>query len=105
MSRDARAFIVVKMETPGQAGAVQLVRHLETQAIVGFNHACPCGCGNWSWMRIQPEGSFPTWTIQSGSFDDLATLTLSPSIGIKPQDAQGRYHWHGFLENGVFVER
>ena len=103
MSRDARAFVVEKMEVPGQAGAVHVVRR---EGIVqGFNHACPCGCGNWSWMRIEQQTGLPFWTIQGGSFDDLATLTLSPSIGIKPQDEQGRYHWHGFLEAGVFVER
>lgn len=105
MSRDARAFIVDKMEMPGQAGAVHLVRHPETKTVVGFNHACPCGCGMWSWMRIESQSGFPHWEITAGSFDDLATLTLAPSIGIRPQNAQGQYHWHGFLENGVFVER
>ncbi len=30
--------------------------------------------------------------------------TLAPSIGIGRQEGGG-YHWHGYLENGEFVER
>ena len=37
-----------------------------------------------------------TWRCVSGSFDNVATLTLEPSI---QKNCCG---WHGYLRNGVF---
>ena len=52
--------------------------------------ACP-GCGQFGSAR---EGA--RWTVQSGSLDDVTTLTLSPSI------QKSCCGWHGYLRNGVF---
>lgn len=51
---------------------------------------CP-GCGE---MGSPRNGA--RWTIEAGSFDDVSTLTLSPSI------AKSCCGWHGYLRNGVF---
>lgn len=105
MPRNAQSFVVDKMEYPSKAGAVMFVRHPDKDLVVGFSHACPCGCGQWSFIRLNPEGWAPdTIPFWNRTGDDLH-MTLTPSIGIKPQDKNGAYHWHGYLENGVFVER
>lgn len=80
-----------------------LIKHHDTNEVIGFNHGCPCGCGMWSFIRLNNKDvpTFQKWDLVSG--DDLH-MTLKPSIGIKPL-VDGKYHWHGFLENGVFVER
>lgn len=104
MPRNVQSFLVDKMEYPGKPGAVQIVRHPDRPLVVGFNHSCPCGCGQWSFIRLNAEGWAPgagqIWTLKSG--DDLH-MTLSPSIGIHPI-TNGSYHWHGYLRNGVFEE-
>lgn len=53
---------------------------------------CP-KCGQ---MGSPREGQ--KWTVTGGSFDDVTTLTLSPSI------AKSCCGWHGYLRNGVFEE-
>ena len=58
---------------------------------------CP-GCGQWGGVQAfappkRPEG----WEIVSGTLDDPAALTLSPSI-----HCVGCCGWHGYLRNGVF---
>lgn len=52
--------------------------------------SCP-GCG-----RMGSPRTGATWTATSGSFDDVTTLTLSPSI------AKSCCGWHGYLRAGVF---
>lgn len=96
-------FIVPNIEWQAQPGAVAIVRHKDTGKVVGYNHSCPCGCGMWSWIRIDPQEGFPSWNVDSGDPSDPTTITLSPSIGIWPFE-QGQYHWHGYLRNGEFVE-
>lgn len=51
---------------------------------------CP-GCGQAGSPR---DGAH--WTAEQGSFADVSTLTLSPSI------AKSCCGWHGYLKNGVF---
>lgn len=65
-------------------------------------HGCPCGCGITSCISYRGKGwdGHPEWDVEGV----WPKLTLSPSIGIKPM-VDGKYHWHGFLEAGVFVER
>lgn len=108
MPRNAKLFIVDNMDSPGVPGAIQPVYWNDSDLVVGFNHACPCGCGAWSWIRLHnPEGAkFDRWLVMEGKIPgDIEHLRLSPSIGIRPKDAAGRYHWHGYIENGSFVER
>lgn len=52
---------------------------------------CP-GCGEVGSPR---EGA--AWTATAGSFEDVTTLSLSPSI------LKSCCGWHGHLVNGVFV--
>lgn len=109
--RNAQSFIVETMEVPGRPGAIQFVRNDVKNLVAGFNHACPCGCGAWSFIRLNAEswapGTVPIWN-RAPEGDDLH-MTLSPSIGIhgptRTHQPGSPYHWHGFLENGVFVER
>ena len=51
---------------------------------------CP-GCGAMGSPRREAA-----WTAPSGSFDDVTTLTLNPSI------AKECCGWHGYLRNGIF---
>ena len=53
--------------------------------------ACP-GCGEIGSPR---DGAH--WTAVKGSFADVTTLTLMPSI------AKSCCSWHGYLVSGVFV--
>jgi hypothetical protein len=102
--RNAVSFLVEKMEYPGKPGAVRPIYHPDTKALMGINHGCPCGCGLWSWLRLNNADclTFQKWDIQ-GQSADVLRLTLTPSIGIRPITA-GKYHWHGYLKNGVFEE-
>lgn len=100
--RNTVSFLVDKMEWPGKAGAVRPVYLPDSDVLAGINHACPCNCGLWSWLRLNNDScpSFQKWDMQGG---DLLHLTLTPSIGIKPI-TDGKYHWHGYLTAGVFEE-
>jgi hypothetical protein len=62
-------------------------------AELGPNSWCLCcpGCGELGSPR---EGA--KWTATSGSFEDVTTLTLSPSI------QKSCCGWHGYLRGGVF---
>lgn len=107
MARNATAFIVDKITPDTKPGAIKLVIG-EELTVRGFEHNCPCGCGSLSYMGIDRRFNTEqaTWKVESGSFHDIAMLTLSPSIGIgRSQGLNGGFHWHGFLENGVFVEK
>lgn len=68
----------------------------------GIAHNCPCGCGMVGSLgfRGMTGDAKHEWDI-SGEWPNV---TLSPSIGIHGIGL-GQYHWHGYLENGVFVER
>ena len=57
-----------------------------------FVIACP-RCGQLGAPR---EGQ--VWKATQGSFDDVTTLSLEPSI------AKSCCGWHGYLRNGKFVE-
>ncbi len=101
MGRDAVAF-----EAPREcrdAGAYRFIRFADDETPSGIIHACPCGCGGATalYFRGRNRNGGQEWSVVG----TWPKVTLSPSIGIPPKDAQGRYHWHGFLENGVFVER
>jgi Family of unknown function (DUF6527) len=69
---------------------------------MGIVHACPCGCGGQSamWFAGLADAGGPEWHVDG----EWPKVTLTPSIGIGRQP-EGGYHWHGFLENGEFVER
>lgn len=107
MARNAKSFLVDELKMPGQPGAVHIVRGWKDDnkhLIMGMNHCCPCGCGNWSFMRFEAYGFPNFWGPQPKDGDDLTKLTLTPSIGIHPLADGGAYHWHGFLRDGVFEE-
>lgn len=103
-ARNAKSFIVEDVKWPGAAGAIYPVGHGEKAGeFAGINHACPCGCGAWSFIAFDGYPVGPTWTILSGKSGGT-DMTLTPSIGVNPRGADGSYHWHGFLRNGVFEE-
>lgn len=68
---------------------------------IGITHACPCGCGWLSclWFRGKGPVGRDQWDVKG----EWPNVTLSPSIGIKHEGTG--YHWHGYLENGEFIER
>jgi hypothetical protein len=101
MPRNAVSFIVDRIEHPGKPGAILFTRRFEGTDIVGFAHACPCGCGIWSGVHFKNYGKEPMWD-RTG--DDLH-MTLTPSIGIHHvKFGEPGYHWHGYLRAGVFEE-
>ena len=57
-----------------------------------FDFACP-GCGE---TRSIPIGA-PGWDLVEGKLDDLASISLKPSILCKSCCG-----WHGYLTKGVF---
>lgn len=75
----------------------------DTGAEVGIVHSCPCGCRQLSAVYFPPSTNRVLWQ-RSGTQDKP---TVSPSIGIFPSlkgcsMADGKYHWHGYLRNGVW---
>jgi hypothetical protein len=98
---NARSFVVTRTEVPGKAGAICFITN--NGNVVGFNHCCPCGCGKWSFVRLNRElwspDTEPFWE-RTGPDD---RMTLTPSIGIHPIK-DGQYHWHGYLRDGLFEE-
>lgn len=112
MPRNATAFEVEGPNHPDarKAGAYWFMyryrhdaEHIEkTDEKIGIGHACPCGCGGRGamWFRGKAQGGGPEWEVTG----EWPNVTLSPSIGFGRLETGG-YHWHGYLENGVFVER
>lgn len=86
------------------AGDFYFTRHGEDPEPIGMFHTCPCGCGSmgslyFSGRRPKEWGPGAEWTV-TGTWPKA---TLQPSIGFMKQ-ADGSYHWHGFLRDGVFEE-
>jgi|SRR5579872_1727636 len=109
MPRNATCFEVERDDADnniGMAGAFYFLRN-EAGQNIGVLHGCPCGCGGRSALFFRGLGSGQQeWDVQG----EWPKVTLTPSIGIKydangNKPANGSYHWHGYLENGVFVER
>lgn len=103
MARNATAFEVAESDEQRnrKPGAYRFMQN-ELGEKVGIIHACPCGCGGRSGILFRGKGvdGHQEWDVVG----EWPQVTLSPSIGIKPIE-NGKYHWHGYLENGVFVER
>ena len=99
--RNAVAFEVKwDDERKCDAGAYQFIFREGEQVPIGIIHACPCGCKGRSAMYFKDRmPGHQEWTVEG----DWPKVTCVPSIGIKPL-TNGRYHWHGFLRNGVFEE-
>lgn len=111
--RNAVAFEVFNKEDLKKPGAYQFMCEYSmelgrnTDRKVGIRHGCPCGCGGYSAMwfaggSLNGTGADPTheWQVVG----EWPKVTLSPSIGIGKDRTTGKYHWHGFLRAGVFVE-
>jgi hypothetical protein len=66
----------------------------------GICHACPCGCGVATILFFRGRGvnGADEWDVTG----EWPKVTLKPSIGIGVLPS---WHWHGYLENGVFVEK
>lgn len=102
MPRNADAFEAVNKDDRIKPGAYTFMIN-QAGKKMGILHACPCGCGSRSamWFRGMADAGGPEWDVAG----EWPKVTLSPSIGIKDSNPAGGYHWHGFLENGVFVEK
>ena len=70
--------------------------------IVGMTHGCPCGCGSqgFMWFEGKADAGGQEWSVEG----EWPKVTLRPSIGFGMDRTTGQYHWHGFLNNGVFEE-
>ncbi len=101
MVRNAAAFEVPADNHEYAPGSYRFIHREGVDGPVGIIHGCPCGCGAGSAMFFKGRGDGRAEWDVSGEWPNV---TLSPSIGIR-KDAGGSFHWHGFLENGVFVER
>jgi len=100
MPRNAVAFEVSSQDN-ADAHRPRAYWFMRNQADIkmGIGHACPCGCGMQSamWFEGLADAGGPEWKIVK----PFPQATLSPSIGIGKDEVTGRYHWHGFLEDGV----
>lgn len=105
MARNAIAFEVQDRDSPEakKAGAYTFMRYSDSDEPVGVIHACPCGCGGQGaiWFRGKSRTGAPEWDVTG----EWPKVTLSPSIGFAKSTVTGTFHWHGYLENGVWVER
>lgn len=108
--RNAPAFEVERDSADlevGKPGAYYFLHFDDPAEKVGILHGCPCGCGGRSTLFFSGVGRGGNeWTVTG----QWPKVTLSPSIGIKydhlgQRPPGGGYHWHGYLENGIFVER
>lgn len=61
--------------------------------IAGLNFLCPCGCGDVFGCSFKKDGQ-RGW-VWDGNKD---APTLYPSV--KPLNADGSEHWHGWLKGG-----
>jgi hypothetical protein len=101
--RDATAFEVSPLEPEsfkrgGLPGAYTFV-HRDGKK-VGIVHGCPCGCGIRSVCWFEGSGSGRAeWKVTG----EWPKVTLAPSIGIHGPNGE-KYHWHGYLTDGVFRE-
>jgi len=109
MPYNARAFQVERDDQDqnvSKAGAYYFIYRGDCEDPIGVLHGCPCGCGGRSILFFKgSQSGHDEWDV----IEDWPLVTLSPSIGIK-YDNQGNkptngYHWHGYLEDGIFVER
>jgi hypothetical protein len=57
-------------------------------------------CVDGAWLCRCPEGSGGNLSGHQVTEHEDGTITVSPSILIT--GSQGREHWHGFLEHGVW---
>lgn len=105
MGRDAKAFEVSRDSWELRApGAYAFMVDHKTGERMGIQHSCPCGCGMQSamWFRDKAISRDHEWDVVG----EWPNVTLSPSIGIaRGAGPNGGFHWHGYLENGVWVER
>ena len=113
MARNATAHEVSPADFPNKvgvalpAGAYYFMyawkNGVRTDEAVGFIHGCPCGCGCRSamWFEGHENAGGPKWSVTG----EWPKVTMMPSIGIACDKKTGKFHWHGYLENGVFIER
>lgn len=104
-ARNATAFedTSATVEQPARPGVYRFMLNDDDQRM-GIQHGCPCGCGRWSamWFKGMADAGGPEWEVTG----EWPKVTLTPSIGIgRGEGPNNGYHWHGYLENGVFVER
>src|SRR6266853_5178599 len=101
MGRDAVAFEVEEASPARYEPGAFSFLHNSAGERVGIVHACPCGCSRRTSLLFRGKGhdGHDEWDV----LGEWPKVTLSPSIGIAKQPTGG-YHWHGFLEGGVFVE-
>jgi hypothetical protein len=102
--RNAQAVELPHDQVPKTPGAYYFLVLEEGGAPIGMTHSCPCGCGGLSTIFFKNApidlGNRPTWSVEG----TWPKVTLKPSIGIT-FGRPGPQHWHGYLENGIFVER
>ena len=103
MARNAIAFEVTDPDSPEMRKPGAYCFMVWNGVRVGIRHSCPCGCGSQSamWFTGLADAHGPEWDVTG----EWPKVTLSPSIGIGKSLKTGRYHWHGYLENGIWVER
>jgi hypothetical protein len=105
IKRNAPAVIVDDLPFDAPAGHLKWVRN-ERGEIAGCHYGCPCGCGavHGAYFGNMPGHTHP-WSWDGNT----ESPTINPSLGLNVSHRNevgpdGRYHWHGFLRNGVFEE-
>jgi hypothetical protein len=95
--RNAPCVIVETLPFDAPAGHTEYHRNSAGE-IVGLQFGCPCGCGAHYGGRFRGEDAW-------GFDGNVEKPTVTGSFGCGVGQSFGvRYHWHGYLKNGLFEE-
>lgn len=93
-------------------GAIKYFGIYKFDGVYGMHFTCPCGCGAVHGVHFPAPAEAPpdvrarpTWEWNG----DRARPSLTPSLGLHVSHhnkvgPDGKYHWHGYLTDGEFVE-
>jgi|SRR5208282_1921808 len=101
MKRNAPCVIVDELPFKAPAGHTQFLRDVDG-IITALTFGCPCGCGAHHGGRFNEPGAW-------GFDGNLEKPTVTGSFGCYPSRrdeslSDGKYHWHGHLLQGIFIE-
>ncbi len=102
MKRNAPCVVVDELPFRAPAGHTMYHWNAERQ-VIALSFGCPCGCGAHHGGRFTGPNPWgfdgneqrPTVTGSFGCYPSYRDESIGPD---------GKYHWHGFLKDGVYEE-
>lgn len=71
----------------------------KSNAIVGMDFVCPCGCGRMGYLNFKDDKS-PRWKWDGNE----TSPTVEPSVHwVLTNGETSHTHWHGWLKGGVWT--